>query len=76
MIDTSPNECYNDYYKQRRKIKMRVVEHLDEIRTVTVKLSDENKKYVIAVAQALLFAQKEEKGKQEKLQNMACFNQK
>lgn len=60
---------------------MRVVERLDDIRiddirTVTVKLSDENKKYVIAVAQALLFTQKEEKGKQEKLQNMACFNQK
>lgn len=76
MIDTSLNGYYNDYYKQRRKIKMRVVERLDDIRTVTVKLSDENKKYVIAVAQALLFTQKEEKGKQEKSHNMACFNQK
>lgn len=52
---------------------MRVVDCLDDIRTVTVKLSDENKKYVIAVAQALLFTQKEENGKQEKIQNMTCF---
>lgn len=55
---------------------MREAEYLDDIRIAAVKLSDENKKYVIAVAQALLFTQKEEKDGQEKLQDMACFNQK
>lgn len=55
---------------------MGVAECFDDIRIAAAKLSDENKKYVIAVAQALLFTQKEEKEKQEKLQNMACLNQK
>lgn len=55
---------------------MGVAECLDDIRIAAAKLSDENKKYVIAVAQALLFTQKEEKGGQEKLQDMACFIQK
>ncbi len=55
---------------------MRVAEDLNDIRLATAKLSDENKKYVIAVAQALLFTQKEIKSEQGKLQDMACFNQK
>ena len=75
MIDTSLIEHYNDYNKQRRNIKMGVAECLGDIRTAAAKLSDEIKKYVIAVAQALLFAQKEEKGRQEKLQDRVCFNQ-
>lgn len=54
---------------------MGVAECLGDIRTAAAKLSDDNKKYVIAVAQALLFAQKEEKGGQEKLQDRVCFNQ-
>lgn len=55
---------------------MRAAENLDDIRIAAAKLSDENKKYVIAVAQALLFTQKGVKGGQEKLQDMACPNQK
>lgn len=53
---------------------MRVTEDLDEIRAATAKLSDENKKYVMAVAQALIFTQKEDKGRQEKLQDIGCFH--
>lgn len=55
---------------------MRAAENLGDIRIATAKLSEENKKYVIAVAQALLFTQKGEKGGQEKLRDMACLNQK
>lgn len=55
---------------------MGAAEDLGDIQIVTAKLSDENKKYVIAVAQALLFTQMEEKGEQEKKQDRACFNQK
>lgn len=55
---------------------MRANECLDDIRTAVVKLSDDNKKYVIAVAQALLFTQKDEKDCQKKRQDLACFNQK
>lgn len=55
---------------------MRVAENPGDIRIVAAKLSDENKKYVIAVAQALLFTQKREKGGQEKLRDMSCLNQK
>lgn len=54
---------------------MRTAENLSDIRIAIAKLSDENKRYVIAVAQALLFTQKEVKGGQEKLQDMACINQ-
>lgn len=53
---------------------MRVAERLDDVRIVTAKLSDENKKYVIAVAQALLFTQKEGKNGLEKRQDMVCSN--
>lgn len=62
MIDTNILKYYNDFHKQRRKIKMNVDEYLDEIQIATAKLTNENKKYVIAVAQALLYTQKEEKG--------------
>ena len=55
---------------------MGAAECLDDIRIVAAKLSEENKNYVIAVAQALLFTQKEEKSEQEKLQDMVCINQK
>lgn len=55
---------------------MRAAENLSDIRVVAAQLSDENKKYVIAVAQALLFTQKGEKGRQEKLRDMVCHNQK
>lgn len=55
---------------------MGVAECFDDIRIAAAKLSDENKKYVIAVAQALLFTQKEEKGGQEKLQDKVCYNPK
>lgn len=41
---------------------------LDDVRIASAKLSEENKKYIIAVAQALLFTQKEEKGEQIKMQ--------
>lgn len=54
---------------------MGVAECLDDIRTAAAKLSDENKKYVIAVAQALFFTQKKEKSGQEKLQDRVCVNQ-
>lgn len=52
---------------------MQAAEYLDDIRVEAAKLSDENKKYVIAVAQALLFTQK--KSGQEKLQDRVCYNQ-
>lgn len=55
---------------------MRIAENLDDVRITVAKLSNENKKYVVAVAQALLFTQKEEKDEQEKQQDVACFNQK
>ena len=55
---------------------MRAAENFSDIRIVAAQLSDENKKYVIAVAQALLFTQKDEKDGQEKLRDMACLNQK
>ena len=53
---------------------MRVTEDLGDIQIAVAKLSDENKKYVIAVAQALLFTQKEKKSEHKKLQNMVCSN--
>ena len=55
---------------------MGVTKDFDDIRITAAKLTDENKKYVIAVAQALLFTQKGEKGGQKKRQDMACLNQK
>ena len=54
---------------------MRAAENFSDIRIMAAKLSDENKKYVIAVAQALLFTQKGEKGGQDKQRDMACLNQ-
>lgn len=48
---------------------MRTAVDIDEIQIAAAKLSYENKKYVIAVAQALLFTQKQEKDRQEKLQH-------
>lgn len=51
---------------------MRTAENLDDIRIAAAKLSDENKKYVIAVAQALLFTQKEVKGGREKTDIKNC----
>lgn len=51
---------------------MRTAENLEDIRIATAKLSDENKKYVIAVAQALLFTQKELKNEQGQSDNKLC----
>lgn len=55
---------------------MGVTKDFDDIRITAAKLTDENKKYVIAVAQALLFTQKGGIGGQKKRQDMACLNQK
>ena len=51
---------------------MRAAENLGDIRVVAAKLSDENKKYVIAVAQALLFTQKGTKTEQDKSGDKVC----
>ncbi len=51
---------------------MRAAEDLNDIRLAAAKLSDENKKYVIAVAQALLFTQEEVKIEQDKSGNKVC----
>lgn len=51
---------------------MRTAENLDDIQIVTAKLSDENKKYVIAVAQALLFTQKGTKTEKDKSGDKTC----
>lgn len=52
---------------------MRATVDLDDIRIVVAKLSDENKKYVIAVAQALLSTQKETKTEQDKSGDKVCI---
>lgn len=54
---------------------MRIVEDLEDMRIMASKLSGENKKYVVAVAQALLFTQKREKSGQKKIRDRACYNQ-
>ncbi len=51
---------------------MNPTKELNDVRLLTVKLSDENKKYVIAVAQALLFTQKKVEGGQDKADNKIC----
>lgn len=51
---------------------MNVTEKGQDIRTMVTKLSDENKKYVIAVAQALLFTQIGTEEKQEKREEGKC----
>lgn len=52
---------------------MRISRESDDIQIMTAKLSDENKKYVIAVAQALLFAQKGLKSEQNRSDNKVCL---
>lgn len=51
---------------------MRASEELDDIQIMATKLSDENKKYVIAVAQALLFTQKGTKTEHDKSGDKIC----
>nr|WP_300789167.1 hypothetical protein [uncultured Acetatifactor sp.] len=52
---------------------MRVIEGSDDIRIMASKLSDENKKYVVAVAQALLFTQEGLKSEQRQSDNKVCL---
>ncbi len=73
MLDTSQNGYYNDYHKQGRDANMRVIEGSDDIRIMASKLSDENKKYVVAVAQALLFTQEGLKSEQRQSDNKVCL---
>lgn len=51
---------------------MKKDKYLDAIQIAAAKLSDENKKYVIAVAQALLFTQKETRTEQDKSGGKVC----
>lgn len=70
MIDTSLRRYYNDDDKQRRNAKMRMSKESDDMQIMIAKLSDENKKNVIAAAQALLFTQKGQKSEQNQSDNM------
>lgn len=49
---------------------MRMSKESDDIQIMIAKLSDENKKNVIAAAQALLFTQKGQKSEQNQSDNM------
>ena len=58
-LDTSKIKQYNDCNKQRKGVERMKngVAEIKEVKDISTALTRENKKYVIAVANALLFSQ-------------------